>query len=184
MLLQLERFDRAREQAQPVPRFGPADLDAAHARGLAEGAEAARQDATERLIAELAGMQAALARHDADRAGERRAAVQSLAPVLDALVAGALPAVARARLQSALLQELTRLADTARPLQGVVRCGPDLAPFVAACAERAGLTGLAVDDSGPPGTAEARVTGGVIAFDQQSAAQELRQLLSEFIEGA
>lgn len=184
MLVQLERFDRLRADPEAVARFGPADLDAAYARGLSDGAGAARDEAAERLMAALAETQGALSRAEADRADARRAAVGSLAPVLDALVAGALPAVARARLQAALLHELTRLADSASPLQGVVRCGPDLAPFVAACIGRPGLAGLTVDDSGPPGTAEACVMGGVVMFDQQAVAQDLQRLVGEFLEGA
>lgn len=184
MLVQLERFDRVRADAMPVARFEAADLEAAYARGLSDGAGAARDEAAERLMVALAETRAALARSEADRADARRVAVQSLAPVLDALVTGVLPTVARARLQAALLHELTRLADSASPLQGVVRCGPDLAPFVAACAGRPGLAGLTVDDSGPPGTAEACVMGGLIVFDQQAVAQDLHRLVAEFLEGA
>ena len=51
-LLQLERFDLGAEKAAPPPLFGHSDLDAAFARGLAQGrqeAEAARLDPAQAL---------------------------------------------------------------------------------------------------------------------------------------
>lgn len=182
-LLRLERFD---EPAPPAPaaRFGPQDLQAAFERGMQQGRDEARDEQAERLCRELAGLQATLSEQAADQILQRARALAAMRPLLEALFDGILLAVAQGRLCSALLSELERLAGTATPPCGRIRCAPELAPFVTACMARAGLDRLELEDAAPAGTVELSVLGGTITLDRGAVADSLRALVNEFLEDA
>lgn len=180
-LLQLERFDRPPVEVPPAV-FAQADLDAAFDRGLAEGQRRAKARQVGALCDALSGLARRLqAEHEA-RAAAGMAEVRAIAPLIEALLDGILPAVARARLQAALLEELLKLAAAVPPATARIRCGPDLAAFSAACLARTGLAGIEIDPSGPEGTAEAELLGGRVTWDMGQIAAELRRLVNELTE--
>ena len=181
-VLQLERFDRA-AIAPPPPVFTAQDLDDAHARGLAQGRVEAETAQADRVCAALAGVSAALDRQAGGLAAAGAAQAQALGPLVAALLDGVMPAVARARLEAALLTELMQLAEAVSPLKARLRCGPDLAPFVTACLARGELGGIDIDPTGPPGTVEADLLGGTITWDVAVVTGQLRALVQEILEG-
>lgn len=180
-VLQLERFDREPVEAPPAV-FAQADLDAAFERGLTEG----RGQAEARQVSVLCDAIAQLSRQlDAERdarSAAGAAGVRTIAPLIEALLDGILPAVARARLQAALLEELLKLASASPPLTGRIRCCPELAGFVAACLSTTGVTGIEIDPTGPRDTAEAELLGARVTWDVGHVAAELRRLVNELTE--
>lgn len=180
-VLRLERFDPA-EAPAPAELHTAEELQDAYAQGVIAGREQAFAEQIDRMrlalegvSAEMAGLRAALADTGGDRA-------RALAPLVDALLDGVLPAVARARLESALLEAFVRLAETVTPLTLDVRCGPDLAAFVRACAGAVGIEGVRIADDGPDGTVTAELLGGVMAWDQAAVSAQLRALVQEIME--
>lgn len=180
-VLQLERFDRAAAEAPPAI-FAQADLDAAFERGQAEGRQQARARQMSELRDTLAGLSRQLEAEHAARVAMGAAGVRAIAPLVEALLDGIIPAVAKARLQAALLEELLKLASDIAPPVVRIRCGPDLAAFIEACLSAAGLTGIEVDRSGPEGVAEADLLGSRITWDIMEIAASLRELVNELIE--
>lgn len=180
-VLQLERFDR--EPVEPLPAvFAQADLDAAFARGLDEGRRlaearqvAALRDAVDGLSRRLDAEQAARGAGDATE-------VKRVAPLIEALLDGVVPAVARARLQGALLDEMLKLSSAVPPLTARIRCGADLAAFAAACLSTTEAAGIEIDPTAPEGTAEVELLGGRIVWDTAQIAAELRRLVNEVTE--
>lgn len=181
-VLQLESFDRHALRV-PAARFSQADLDAAYVHGEATGIRAATDAQIAQTCAALQEFSARVAAAEQDRAAARAQAISDLAPLLEALAEGALPALAQARMQSAVVQELQRLAATAGPMRGTLRCGPDQQAFLAACLDRLGLTDIAIEAAAPPGLVEAHIAGGRIVFDHAAVAQGLRALIDEFLQG-
>lgn len=181
-VLQLERFDRP-EALLPEPcHFTQADLDAAWAEGHAAGTASAQDSAADRLTAAIAGLGAQLDEATGHASAESRRAVAALGPVVSALIEGIMPALARARLESALLSELMQLSTAVSPLSAAIRCGSDLAPFVTACAARAGIETLRIDAGGPPGTVEIDLLGGSITWDSAAITRQLGDLVREIME--
>ena len=182
-VLQLERFDVAPASAAPE-LYGPAELAAAYARGRAYGEAAARTAESAALRAALSDAVAAMVAGDARRREEGRAAGAALAPLVRALVDGVLPALARARLEAALLDELLRLAETVTPLDLRLCCGADLEPFMSASLTAAGIAAVEIDTTGPAGTVTAEVLGGVIAWDEAAVAAQLRGIVQDIMEAS
>lgn len=180
-LLQLERFDRVPLEAPP-PVFDQSDLDAAFERGLAEGRHEAEARQAGALCAALSALSGRLDAEREARRGEGAAAVRALAPLIEALLDGIIPAVARARLQAALLEELLRLSAAGPPLGARIRCGPELAAFAAGCLAATGLSGIEIDPMGPEGVAEAELLGGRVTWDVALIAADLRRLVNELTE--
>ena len=180
-ILQLERFDRQACMIPPAP--APEDIEAAFARGLAAGRAEAEQAGTDRLSAALAELSAQLAdAAERDRQGAHRATA-ALQPLFAALLEGVMPRLAQARLEAALLTELTRLAAAVSPLRAVIRCGPDLAPFLTACIAREGLDEIEIDATAPDGTAAAEILGGRITWDVATVTRQLCELVDDIMEG-
>lgn len=180
-VLQLERFDREARIAPPP--LGPDDLDAAFARGVALGRAEAAQAVTDRLTDALTQLSAGLAAAaDRDRAGAGLA-TKALRPLFSALLDGVMPRIAQARLEAALLAELTQLAAAVTPLRATIRCGPDLAPFLTACIGRTGLDAVEIDATAPEGTAEADILGGQITWDLATVTRQLCELVDDIMEG-
>lgn len=180
-VLKLERFDRD-EPAARREVHSAEELQDAYARGLIEGRSQAEgeqvalvQAALQALSAELAAVSGAIG------AGSRTAA-RTLQPLIAALLDGALPQIARARLEAALLTELLQLSEAVSPLQTRIRCGADLHPFVQACVAEAGIEAIAIDADGPPGTVEAELLGGTITWDIADVSRQLRDLMQEIME--
>ena len=180
-LLQLERFDRVSVEIPPAV-FMQADLEAAFERGVIEGErrESARNAGA--LCAAMAGLSERLDAEQAARAAAGRAEVMAIAPLIDALLDGIIPAIARARLQAALLEELQKLSAAVPPLVARIRCGPDLGAFAVGCLSATGLTGIEIDPTGPEGTAEAELLGGRVTWDVALVAADLRRLVEELTE--
>lgn len=181
-VLRLESFDQ-RARCVSVAQFSQADLDAAYESGEAAGAHAASDSQMARTCAALQEFSACVAAAEQDRAAARASVLSELAPLLNALADGVLPALALARMQSAVVQELQRLAATAGPMCGTVRCGPDQRTFIAACVESLDLTNIEIDASAAAGTVEAIIAGGRIVFDETAVARSLRALVDEFLQG-
>lgn len=179
VLLQLERFQRVMP-APSSPTYTAEDVAAAREAGRAEAEELLREDALTVLCRGLADAAELLRQTEAERAAARIEAAQTVAPLIGALLEGVLPTVTALRLQAALLEELGRLAAAAEPVGGLLRCGPDLAPFATACLQRLGLSDLAVQPDAPEGRVELQVQGGTVTFDQGEAAERLRSLVAEF----
>lgn len=180
-LLQLERFDHGPEEPPPA-LYLQADLDAAFQRGLAEGRADAGAQQAGALCAALDALSAQLAADRAERSASATAALRATAPLIGALLEGVVPAAARARLEASLLEELLDLARAVPPQVARVRCGGGLAPFAAACLEAAGLAGIALDPTGPEGTAEVELQDGLVAWDLTAIAARLRELVHETME--
>lgn len=180
-LLQLERFDRGPAEAPPAV-FAQADLEAAFARGLDEGRRQAEARQVGVLCDAVTGLSLRLDAEREARSAAGVAAVGAIAPLIEALLDGILPAVARARLQAALLEEMLKHASAVPPLAGRIRCGPDLADFAAACLSTTGLPGIEIDATGPQGRAEVELLGGRVTWDVGLIAAELRGLVNELTE--
>ena len=179
-LLQLERFDLGAEKASPPPVFAQSDLEAAFADGLSQGRREAEALQLDQLCAALRGLSERLKAESAARlaAGE----VQALAPLIGALLDGIMPAVARARLEAALLAELRQVAASVAPLTVKIRCGPDMAAFTAACLAMTGIEAIGIDPSGREGCIEAEMLGGTATWEVARVAEQLRGLVLEMME--
>lgn len=177
--LRLERFDRATE---PAPAFGQSDLDAAFARGVAQGRQESEALRADQLCAALDELSGRLGAEQAARAAAGEGQVRALAPLVGALLGAITPLAARTRLEAALLAELRQLAGSVTPLSARVRCGADMAAFAAACLAATGVEAIALDPSGPEGTVEAELLGGTIAWDVAAVADQLRALVHEIME--
>lgn len=180
-VLQLERFDPI-DPPLPPALHSAEELQDAYAQGMIAGREQAYAEQVEQmrsaLIAvstEMNGLRGTLVEAGGARAG-------ALAPLIAALLDGVLPAVARARLESALLETFVNLAETVTPLSMMVRCGSDLAAFVQACADAAGVEGVDIAADGPNGTVTAELLGGIMAWDEAAVAAQLRSLVQEIME--
>lgn len=182
-VLQLERFDRGGLAAPPPPTFTAEDVADAHARGVAEGRLAAKAAQTDSICAALAELSKQLDQEVRCRAEAAPGQAQALGSLVAALLDGVMPAVARARLEAALMSELLHLSESISPLRARLRCGPDLAPFVAACLARTENTAIEIAPTGPDGTVEAELLGGVITWDVAVVAAQLRALVEEILEG-
>jgi len=180
-VLQLERFGRTADEAPPAI-FAQADLDAAFERGRAEGRQQTQEWQKSELRDTLAGLSRQLEAEHAARVAMGAGGVMAIAPLIEALLDGIIPAVARARLQAALLGELLSLASAVTPPTLHIRCGPDLAAFIEACLSAAGLAGIEIDRSGPEGVAEADLLGSRVTWDIAQIAGSLRELVNELIE--
>lgn len=183
-VLRLESFDR-RMPSPPPARFAQADLDAAHARGLAEGAAAADAAARRDLAARVADLARTLGDAAASRAAAMAGVMKQLSPVLDAFADGALPVLARARMQAAVMAELRRLADeSVAPVTVRLRCGPDQQADLRQAIEQAGCAAPTLDPTGSDGTVEIVSGDGRITFDGAAIAQAFRDLFRDFLDGA
>lgn len=181
-VLQLERFDLRASPPEPPPPAS-ADLDAAFARGLAAGRDEARALQLDRLSAALDDLSSQLGVAAARDRQDRDAATVALRPLFAALLDGVMPQIAQARLEAALLSELTQLADAVSPLRASIRCGPDLAPFLAACVAQTGFDAVEIDATAPDGTAEAELLGGRITWDVATVTRQLSELVHDIMEG-
>ena len=183
-VLRLECFDR-RAPSPPPARFAQADLDAAHARGLAEGAAAADAAARRDLAAQVAELARTLGDAAASRAAMTAGVMEQLSPVLDAFADGALPVLARARMQAAVMAELRRLADeSVAPVTVRLRCGPDQQADLRQAIEQAGCAAPTLDPTGSDGTVEIVSGDARITFDEAATAQAFRDLFRDFMDGA
>jgi hypothetical protein len=181
-VLQLERFDPAPE-ITPVPAaFDQSDLEAAWEGGLAEGRRQAEAQQASQLQDAIQALNARLDAEHAARIEAGAGQVRAIAPLIGALLDGVMPTVARARLEAALLGELLRLAQAVSPLTGRIRCGPDMAAFVAVCLSTAALGGIELDPSGQTGTVEAELLGGLAIWDVGLIGAQLRDLATEMME--
>lgn len=180
-VLQLERFDRA-GPPPPPPLHTAEELQDAYAAGVMAGRAEAEAETGDALRAALSTLSRQVQALEAALADERTARARSLAPLIGALLDGVLPALARARLESALLAAFIQLAENVAPLSVALRCGPDLADFVAACVREAALDAVTLDPEGPPGTVTAELLGGVMAWDEAAVAAQLRLLVQEIME--
>ncbi|MBB1490309.1 MULTISPECIES: hypothetical protein [unclassified Paracoccus (in: a-proteobacteria)] len=180
-VLQLERFDR--EPVEPLPAvFAQTDLDAAFARGLDEGRGLTEARQVAALCDAVDGLSRRLDAEQAARGAAGASDVRRIAPLIEALLDAVVPAVARARLQGALLEEMLKLSSAVPSLTARIRCGPDLAAFAAACLSATGAAGIEIDPTAPEGTAEVELLGGRIAWDMAQIAAELRKLVNEVTE--
>lgn len=182
--LRLESFDFPPVSFPPAPIFSQADLDRAYLRGVSEGEMAARSAEADAVRNALAAFERSIATARDDRAAQRREAVATLSPMLEALIAGALPSLARARMQAAVITELQRLSENIQPLTGILRCDPELAPFLDACLQQGGFQDIQLDPSGAPGRIDAEIAGGQLVFDKHAVARSLESLICEIIDGA
>ena len=180
-ILKLESFDR--RPPPPPARFTQADLDAAVAAGEARARAAADADARAELAARVAALDASVRERTACRAGMMGEVVGALKPVLDAFADGALPVLARARMQAAVLAELERLSDSAGDCgTAALRCGPDDAALLQDWLGRAGCA-VALDPTGAPGTVDLAIRGGRVCFDHAAVTQGFRDLFRDFMDG-
>lgn len=179
--LKLERFDLAADPL-PVPVHTRQDLDDALARGIAEGRRAAEAEQTQAICAALAELSARLEAQDALRDSAGAAQARIMAPLIEALLDGIVPAIARAKVQASLELQLSELAAAVSPLRARIRCGPDLAASVAGCIARIGLESIVVDPSAPNGQVAAELTGGLVTWDVAAVADQLRDLFLEMME--
>ena len=181
-LLQLERFDPGAEKASPPPVFAQSDLEAAFAEGLSQGRREAEALQLDQLCAALSGLSERLEAESAARLAAGEGQVQALAPLVGALLDGIMPAVARARLEAALLTGLRQLAASVTPLTVKIRCGPDMAAFTAACLAMTGIEAIGIDPSGPERCIEAEMLGGTATWEVARVAEQLRALVLEMME--
>jgi len=181
-LLQLERFDLGAEKAAPPPVFAQSDLEAAFAEGRVRGQLEAEAQRIDQLCAELKELSDRLRAEAAARIALGEGQVQAIAPLIEALLEGVLPAVARARLEAALLGELRQLAASVTPLEVRIRCGADMAAFVADCLAATGIAAVGIDPAGPKGTVHADLLGGTAVWDVAEVAGQLRGLVREMME--
>ena len=181
-LLQLERFDLGAAKAAPPPLFRQSDLDAAFAQGLAQGRQEAEAARLDQLLAALAGLSERLDDESTARVADGEKQVGAMAPLVEALLEGVMPAIARARLESSLLSELRQLAASVTPLAARIRCGADMAAFASACLSAVGIEAIEIDPSGRDGTVEADLLGGLSTWDVALVAEQLRSLVREMLE--
>ena len=181
-LLQLERFDLGAEKPAPPPVFAQSDLEAAFAEGLAQGRQEAEAQRLGQICGALAALSERLAAESAARAASAEDQLRAIAPLIGALLDGIIPAVARGRLEAALLAELRQLAASVTPLAATIRCGPDMAAFVSACLAATGIEAIGIDPSGPEGTVEAEMLEGLATWSVAQAAGQLRDLVCEMME--
>ena len=156
---------------------------AAFAAGEARARAAADADARADLAARVAALDASVRERTACRAGMMGEVVGALKPVLDAFADGALPVLARARMQAAVLAELERLSDSADDCgTAALRCGPDDAALLQDWLGRPGCA-IALDPTGAPGTVDLAIRGGRVCFDHAAVTQGFRDLFRDFMDG-
>ena len=131
--------DAGAEKPAPPPVFAQSDLGAAFAEGLAQGRQEAEAQRLGQICGALAALSERLAAESAARAASAEDQLRAIAPLIGALLDGIIPAVARGRLEAALLAELRQLAASVTPLAATIRCGPDMAAFVSACLAATGI---------------------------------------------
>lgn len=180
-VLRLESFDPA-EPPPPPLLHSAEELQDAYLRGVMAGREQAFAEQIGPMRSALEGVAADITRLGESLAETGAARARALDPLIGALLDGILPAVARARLEAALLETFVRLAETVAPLTLTVRCGPDLAPFVQACAEAAGIESAQITADGQPGTVTAELLGGVMTWDEAAVGAQLRALVQDIME--
>ncbi|MBU3028610.1 hypothetical protein [Paracoccus marinaquae] len=180
-LFKLESFSATQPGLAAGTVYGPDDLDQAYARGLTEGLARREDEQMRNLAAGLERLGHALIDDSARRAALREEAVTALAPVLDAIVGSLTPAGESQRLETALREELSRLARLATPLRARIACGPRLRGLVERCLAAEGIDGVEVEDIDSD-RISLSLQGGRIELSPRQITEDIRALLAELKE--
>ena len=177
-MFKLESFSNAPVIRPVEPTFTQADLDQAHADGMAQARAALEDQQMQQLRASLEAVAAGLAEDEARRRQMRQEAVDALAPILHQILDLMAPPLGARRLEEALLSELSHLAQRTSPLGVRISCGAGLRGMVERCLAQAGLEGIALSDR-----AEDSITvtlhGGRIDITPDRIAEDIRALIAE-----
>ncbi|PZO67289.1 MAG: hypothetical protein DI498_02805 [Paracoccus denitrificans] len=180
-ILHLENFAGI-DRTASLSRFSLHDVDRAYRRGFDDCSLQTRAQDAAAVCAALTEFSADLDRARSDKTRARAEAVEAIAPMIDALVTGAVPAVARGRMQAAVLSELRRLSESATNVSGRLRCDMATAPFLERCLQETGVPDLVIDATAPDGVVEALIDGGKVVFDEAAVARDLERLITEILE--
>lgn len=180
-IFRLESFGEARSRHFPEALFGREAVDNAFAEGLAQGLARKDDDELRNLGAGLERLCRALGEDDERRAALRHEAVNALAPILNAILDSVAPAGGSARLEAALRNELSRLAQLSSPLRVRIACGPRLRGLVERCCAELGLSGLELTDF-ETDRISLILQGGRIEVSPEKITEDIRALISELNE--
>lgn len=177
-VFKLESFSAAVAAQGAALTFSREALDQAFADGLAEGMARQEDEQARTLNAGLDRLARALADDEARRAELRREAVEALTPILGQILDCLVPGAESRRLETALTEELLRLARTAPPLRASIACGPSLRAMVDRCLADCGLEGIEVTAIETDRISLA-LQGGRIELDPARVADDIRALITE-----
>lgn len=168
--------------ASRTARLASQAADQAYRTGFADGRAAQSSDEAAALIQAIREMAQELSQEDRRRAALRQEAVRALSPILSAILdAVAAPGMA-ARLETTLIEELARLAQSAPAMTCHVTCPSHLRPHVERCAREAGLEGLEIIEKSAGSALHLSLQGGQIEFSQERVLDTIRALIREIQE--
>lgn len=180
-LFKLESFTPQHPGGIAEAIYAKSDLDEAYANGLADGLSRKEDDEMRNLAAGLKRLEHALAEDGARRIELRNEAVATLLPLLEAIVDGMAPAHDGRRLETALRDELARLAHLATPLRARIACGAQLRGVVERCLSEGGIDGIELIET-DGACISLSLQGGRIEISPEKIARDIRALLAELIE--
>lgn len=156
-------------------------LEKAHADGVAEGLARQEDDQMRNLCAGMDRLARALSDDEQRRAALRSEAVTALSPIFDAILDNLAPAAESKRLEIALTEELSRLAQMATPLRAQIACGAGLRDLVERCLTESGLDNIEISEV-PADRISLSLQGGHIEFAPDRIAAGIRALIAEIKE--
>lgn len=180
-MFKLESFSAANAARTPEPLYDQGAVDEAFARGLTEGLARKDDEQLRTLGAGLERLARALADDAMRRAALRDEAVSALAPILEAILDNLMPASESRRIETALRDELGRLAQMAQPLRAKIACGSRLRAMVERCLAEQGLEAIEITE-GDSDRISLSLQGGRIEFSPEQVALDIRALISELKE--
>lgn len=180
-LFKLESFSAAQAGPAAQALYGQEAIDHAFAEGVASGLARREDDELRNLGAGLERLSRALGEDAERRTVLRNEAVAALAPILEAIVDSMAPADRSRQLESALQDELARLARLSSPLRARIACGPRLRGMIERCCAEAGIGEIDLTDTGSD-RISLSLQGGRIELSPEKIAQDIRALISELKE--
>lgn len=177
-MFKLESFSTTLPGQATDPVYDRSAIDQAFADGVADGMSRKEDEQLRHLGAGLSRLAQALGDDAARREELRAEAVASLAPILEAILDGLAPAAESPRLEKALCDELTRLAQSARPLTARIACNQRLRGLVDRCLAEAGIEGIEIADC-TGDRISLSLQGGRIEFAPDRVTEDIRALISE-----
>lgn len=158
-------------------------VDSAYRDGLAEGRAMGFSPELRALTEAIRDLGARMAEAGAIRAEAERQALSGIMPVLDEIVTALASRSESAGLETALRDEMLRLATGVTPPGWHIVCPPGMEAMIRRCAGEAGIGGVDIRIDGAVDEASVILDQGRSAFSNQQVAQHFRALISELQEG-
>jgi hypothetical protein len=178
VVLRLESFSAVQER--PVPLVTPMDVEDAYQRGHESGLAEGRERSLDALCIALTECRQDLASDRRHEIQLRQRILDSLVPVLHAIVEQLAPRANSGRLCRAIVAEMHRISKLAPEKQIILRCPADMHPELADCLELANLPQARIENAEPGHTLVELVTeqGGIL-FDPALVVTGLHSLIDD-----